>query len=151
MYLFPSQAPGRIFSCQLAPVRLPPSIREVLAVEPTKRKGQPLQSSPPSGLLCPYAKLEEPREEWHFLGQEAVLSSLSSRAMGLFSAYIHITKRPPFETFFQEQNDFLENDSLSSPLEIQAVGNSIAASLAEIKIIKFCNLICMQSVRHCYQ
>lgn len=52
-----------------------------------------------------------------------------------------------FEEFFQEQNNFLENDSLSSLLEIQAAGNSTAASPAAKKIIKFCPLICMQSVR----
>lgn len=58
----PSQAPGRILSCQLNSVKSTSAHQRGSSGVAYKGKESALQSSP-SGPLCPHAKLEETGEE----------------------------------------------------------------------------------------
>lgn len=143
----PSQASGKILSCQLTSVKSTSIHQRGFNSGTYKKKGP----APPifffqwSPLL-----LRKIGRGWPLLSQETVLLSLSSRAVGLFSSYIHITKRGLWRILPRTKR-FPGKWLAVFPIRDTGSCNSIAASLVKMKTIKFCTLICMQSARHCYQ
>lgn len=146
----PSQAPGRTLSCQLT------SVKSISTHQRGSRGGTYKEKESAPSALSQWSSLPSRRigRDWEGVAfskpRNCPLEPFLQSNGALLILHAH-NQKGAFEGVFQEQNDFLENDLLSSQLEIQAFGNSIAASLAKMKIIKFSTLIRMQRARHYYQ
>ena len=140
----PSQASGKILSCQLTSVKST-STHQRGSSGGTYKEKESDPSALSQGSPCKIGT------DWEGVAfskpRNCPLEPFLQRSGALLILHPH-NQKGPFEGVFQEQNDFLENDLLSSQLEIQAFGNSIAASLAKMKIRKFSTLIHTQSARH---
>lgn len=111
----PSQAPGRILSCQLTSVKSTSIHQRGSSSGTYKKKGSTLQFSP--SVTLPFCKIGRNWREVAFSKPRNCPVEPFLQSNGAL-----LILHPPegaFEEFFQEQNDFL----VSPPLEIQAVGN----------------------------